>query len=145
MEVSATQKSEVEPTSDDSLNLEQPTAFILKLFEMINGAPDEVIAVSEFRRTFVIAAILPVNHARKVSNSCHEQARVLPYSCQNPSRQRLVRNVTVEVLFFANLYICSMKFTLHWSDEAYHIVDTLVLTLTSDSEYFTSFKYCLRT
>jgi hypothetical protein len=27
-------------------NAEQPTAFILKLFEMINDAPDEVIAVS---------------------------------------------------------------------------------------------------
>lgn len=48
MEVAPAQKNEVETASDDSLNLEQPTAFILKLFEMINGAPDEVIAVSEF-------------------------------------------------------------------------------------------------
>ena len=48
MAVVSAPKHEVETTSDDSLNLEQPTAFILKLFEMINGAPDEVIAVSEF-------------------------------------------------------------------------------------------------
>ena len=48
MEVAIIPKNEVETTSDDSINLEQPTAFILKLFEMINGAPDEVIAVSTF-------------------------------------------------------------------------------------------------
>ena len=48
MEAIPAQKNEFETTSDDSLNLEQPTAFILKLFEMINGAPDEVIAVSDF-------------------------------------------------------------------------------------------------
>ena len=47
MVAALTQKNEVETTSDDGLNVEQPTAFILKLFEMINGAPDEVIAVSE--------------------------------------------------------------------------------------------------
>ena len=48
MEVAIIPKNEVETTSDDSINLEQPTAFILKLFEMINGAPDEIIAVSTF-------------------------------------------------------------------------------------------------
>jgi hypothetical protein len=47
MEVESAPKRDVENTSDDSLNTEQPTAFILKLFEMINGAPDEVIAVGD--------------------------------------------------------------------------------------------------
>ena len=31
----------------DEQNAEQPTAFISKLFQMIEGAPDEVIAVSK--------------------------------------------------------------------------------------------------
>lgn len=35
-----------------TVSVEQPTAFILKLFEMINDAPDEVIAVS-FRNSAV--------------------------------------------------------------------------------------------
>ena len=48
MVAALTHKDEVETTNDDGLNIEQPTAFILKLFEMINGAPDEVIAVSGF-------------------------------------------------------------------------------------------------
>jgi hypothetical protein len=52
MEVESASKENVENTTDDSLNTEQPTAFILKLFEMINGAPDEVIAVSDGSRTF---------------------------------------------------------------------------------------------
>jgi hypothetical protein len=30
-------------------NVEQPTAFIMKLFEMIHAAPDEVIAVSSLQ------------------------------------------------------------------------------------------------
>lgn len=39
----------VDPNSDDPFIQEQPTAFIMKLYEMINGAPDEVIAVREVK------------------------------------------------------------------------------------------------
>jgi hypothetical protein len=51
MEVEPTNKRDFESSSDDSVNVEQPTAFISKLFEMINGAPDEVIAVRSVKET----------------------------------------------------------------------------------------------
>lgn len=44
-------KEEQGEASADLQNVEQPTAFILKLFDMINGAPDEVIAVSSSTAT----------------------------------------------------------------------------------------------
>jgi hypothetical protein len=58
MEIEPTPKRDVESISDESTNVEQPTAFILKLFEMINGAPDEVIAVSSFRGTSISYAVV---------------------------------------------------------------------------------------
>jgi hypothetical protein len=48
LEVELTHNGDSESIFDDSINVEQPTAFILKLYEMINGAPEEVIAVSDF-------------------------------------------------------------------------------------------------
>ena len=44
-------KVDAEETSEDNNIVEQPTAFILKLFQMIRGAPDEVIAVSSLQLT----------------------------------------------------------------------------------------------
>lgn len=41
-----TLKGDTQEALEVPKNVEQPTAFILKLFDMINGAPDEVIAVS---------------------------------------------------------------------------------------------------
>jgi hypothetical protein len=58
MEIEPTPKRDIESISDESTNVEQPTAFILKLFEMINGAPDEVIAVSDFRGTSISYAVV---------------------------------------------------------------------------------------
>jgi hypothetical protein len=50
VEVQPTYKRDAESISDDSVTVEQPTAFISKLYEMINGAPDEVIAVSDCKQ-----------------------------------------------------------------------------------------------
>ena len=37
---------ETEETPSSNLTIEAPSGFILKLFQMVNGAPDEVISVS---------------------------------------------------------------------------------------------------
>jgi hypothetical protein len=50
-----TVKGDSQVAFDDDQNVEQPTGFILKLFQMIHGAPDEVITVSTIEgRTYRI-------------------------------------------------------------------------------------------